>query len=494
MSEEIAGKKMGDVKFRTFEEMLVYNDRHYPDQTVILSAQYEEQVRITYHEFYLKVMELANRYRREDCTCVGLYANAGTQWIITMFASVIAGKRTVLFDVLFPPEQMLKLVKACGVDSLYVADEEGRKTFGDYISDLRAAAHRDDADLPEDEDPGTDGVFPEQKEIEAAGKLLFYTSGTTSSHKAVVLSQEALLTCAWGGQQIAHGKNGELVLSMLPLWHVFGFVTGILWPMTIGAKIALSRGIRHALQDPTMFDPDYIPIVPSILKYMLSMEALNKNLKTVIIGGSSCEEAVLRALLKRGIRVMHGYGLTETASGIACSTDPQHIYAMRPCPGTTFRIARDGEIYLKTPNTMEGYYHDPESTAAKIDKEGWLHTGDLGHIDEEGRLIVLGKKDEVLVMQNGEKVFCPEWEEELNRMIETETALYLDGDNLTLAVVLRHKDREEIWDQVEEFNKRQTNSRQIRGISLWVKPFPRTAQGELQRWKIAADSEVHDSV
>ena len=468
-------------QYLSFEEMLTDLNEKYPDHTAILTAEYEEKVRITYHELYLRIMELANRYRREDCECVGLYANASVQWIITMFAAVIAGKRTVLFDVLFSPEQMMELVKLCGVDSLYAADKEGRQIFSEYIDEIKSERLR-----KREEDIAT-GIPRQTEEIHEGGKLLFFTSGTTSWHKAVVLSQQALLRDAWGGQQMARATSEDLVLSMLPLWHVFGFVSGIIWPMSIGAAIAISRGIRHAILDPMMFEPDYIPIVPALLRYMLSMDALNRNLNTVVIGGTPCDEATFRALLKRGIRVMHGYGLTETCSGIAVSSDPSHIYAMRPCPGTTFRIAPDGEIYLKTPNTMDGYYNDPESTAAKIDADGWLHTGDLGHIDREGRLIVLGKKDDVLLMSNGEKVYCPEWEEELNRRIGSETAIYLNEDNLTLAVVLRNHTRDEIWEQVEEFNRKQTNSRQIRALALWTRPFPRTAQGELQRWRIASE-------
>ncbi len=467
--------------YHTFAEMLSDQNSRNPDHVAIITAEYEEKVMLTYHELYLKVMELADRYRRENCTCVGLYANGSVDWIITMFASVIAGKRTVLFDVLFQPEQMMELVKFCGVDSLYALDHEGRQVFGEYMNEIRAAKVK--------ERGGEATSFARRtEEIEDAGKLLFFTSGTTARNKAVVLSQEALLYAAWGGQQTAQGTNEDLVLSMLPMWHVFGFVTGILWPLSIGARVALSRGIRHALQDPMMFEPDYIPIVPSILKYMLSMEALNRNLKTIIIGGSSCDESTFRALFKRGIRVMHGYGLTETCSGIAVSVDPKQIYAMLPCPGTSWRIARDGEIILKTPSLMDGYYHDPEATAAKI-VDGELHTGDLGHVDPGGRLIVLGKKDEVIVLTTGEKVYCPEWEYELNAMTGSETALYSrDGERLTLAVVSRHMSREEIWEQVEKFNKTRRNSMQIRGISLWGKPFPRTAQGDLQRWRILEES------
>ncbi len=467
--------------YHTFAEMLSDQNNRNPDKVAIITAEYEEKISLTYHELYLKVMELADRYRRENCSCVGLYANGSVDWIITMFASVIAGKRTVLFDVLFHPEQMMELVKFCGVDSLYAIDHEGRQVFGDYMNEIRAARMNENGD-----DVSSFARTPD--EIEEAGKLLFFTSGTTSRNKAVVLSQEALLYCSWGGQQTAQGTGDDLILSMLPMWHVFGFVTGILWPLSIGARVALSRGIRHALQDPIMFEPDYIPIVPSILKYMLSMDALNRNLKTVLIGGSPCDESTFRALFKRGIRVMHGYGLTETCSGIAVSTDEKHIYAMDPCPGTTWRIARDGEIILRTPSLMDGYYHDPETTAAKI-VDGEFHTGDLGHVDLEGRLIVLGKKDEMIVLSNGEKVSCPEWEYELNAMTGTETALYSrDGERLTLAVVARHMSREEIWEHVENFNKTRRNSLQIRGISLWTRPFPRTPQGDLQRWRILEES------
>ena len=360
--------------YHTFAEMLSDQNQKNPDKVAIITSQYEEQISITYHELYLKIMELAERYRREACSCVGLYANGSVDWIITMFASVLAGKRTVLFDVLFPPEQMMELVKFCGVDSLYAIDHEGRQIFGDYMNEIRAAKLREEGE-------GTAHTYAPE-EIEESGKLLFFTSGTTSRNKAVVLSQEALLYDAWGGQQTAQATSDDLVLSMLPMWHVFGFVTGIIWPLSIGAHVALSRGIRHALQDPIMFEPDYIPIVPSILKYMLSMDALNKNLKTILIGGSSCDESTFRALFKRGIRVMHGYGLTETSSGIAVSTDEKHIYAMQPCPGTSWRIARDGEVILQTPSMMDGYYHDPAATA-KVMEDGWFRTGDTGEIDAD---------------------------------------------------------------------------------------------------------------
>ncbi|MBQ3791441.1 MAG: hypothetical protein II800_10945 [Lachnospiraceae bacterium] len=95
----------------------------------------------------------------------------------------------------------------------------------------------------------------------------------------------------------------------------------------------------------------------------------------------------------------------------------------------------------------------------------------------------------MIVLTTGEKVYCPEWENELNAMTGSETALYSrDGERLTLAVVSRHMSREEIWEQVEKFNKTKRNSMQIRGISLWGKPFPRTAQGDLQRWRILEES------
>lgn len=468
--------------FKTFAEMLSDMADRCPESTAILTTEYGEQVKITYNELYQRVMELASRYKREDCTCVGIYANASAMWIITMFAAVIAGKRTVLFDVLFPPERLIELVRVCGVDSLYATNSEGKQIFGGYMNDLRTEDIKEYGAIHEAM-ANRMSVNPDE-EIEEGGKLLFFTSGTTDFYKAVVLSQQSLLYDAWVGQQIAHGTPEDTVLCMLPMWHVFGFVTGILWPLSIGAHVALSRGIRHALQDPITFEPDYIPVIPSLLKYMLSMDALNKNLGTIIIGGSPCDEATFEMLFKRGIRVMHGYGLTETSSGIACSTDPRNIYAMYPCEGSEFKIAKDGEIMVRTPSIMDGYFRDPGSTAAKV-VDGWLMTGDLGHIDSEGRLIVLGKKDEVLVLSNGEKLFCPEIEGELNAMIGTETELYLEDDRLTLAVVARNKTREEIEKQVELFNKKQSVSKRIEKISVREKPLPRTVGGDLQRWRVS---------
>ena len=197
--------------YRTFSEMLSDQNKKNPDHVAVITSEYEEKITITYHELYMRVMELASRYRRENCSCVGIYANASAQWIITMYAAVLAGKRTVLFDVLFPPEEMLELAKFCGVDSLYAPNQEGRKIFGDYMSELRAAQIQENPNADIDTVP-----LSPPSEIEEGGKLLFFTSGTSSENKPVVLSQEALLIDAWGGQQTAQGTSDDLILSMLP--------------------------------------------------------------------------------------------------------------------------------------------------------------------------------------------------------------------------------------------------------------------------------------
>ena len=152
--------------YHTFAEMLSDQNNRNPDKVAIITAEYEEKISLTYHELYLKVMELADRYRRENCSCVGLYANGSVDWIITMFASVIAGKRTVLFDVLFQPEQMMELVKFCGVDSLYAIDHEGRQVFGDYMNEIRAARMKEAGE-------NAASFVQTPDEIEESGKLLF---------------------------------------------------------------------------------------------------------------------------------------------------------------------------------------------------------------------------------------------------------------------------------------------------------------------------------
>nr|MCR4588728.1 AMP-binding protein [Lachnospiraceae bacterium] len=246
------------------------------------------------------------------------------------------------------------------------------------------------------------------------GRLLFFTSGTTNRSKAVVLTSASLLGSAWSGQCMLPCGEGDILLSILPLAHVFGFVCTFLWGVCYGATIALGRGVRYMMDDCDHFHPTILPVVPTMVDMLLRLDALNPELKVVLVGAAPAKEASVEALHAKNIRVYLGYGLTETSSGIAITQDQETPYAMAPCPGADIRIEEDGEISVATPNMMTEYLGFGNPCL-----DGRFYTGDLGRLDERGYLYITGRKKDMLVLSDGTKVYCPEYEDELAQLLAT---------------------------------------------------------------------------
>ena len=132
-----------------------------------------------------------------------------------------------------------------------------------------------------------------------------------------------------------------------------------------------------------------------------------------LIGAGECRDKVISSIKECGIAVSYGYGLTETSSGVALSLgeDP---HLMSVCPDDAISIAEDGEILISSSTCMmEGYYRDEEATSIAL-RGGVLHTGDLGEIDPQGFLRLKGRKKDILVLEDGNKIYCPEYEERLS--------------------------------------------------------------------------------
>lgn len=314
------------------------------------------------------------------------------------------------------------------------------------------------------------------------GRLLFFTSGTTGSGKAVVLSQAALLRCTWNGQQMLPCFPEDRLLSMIPLSHVFGFVCTMLWPISQGACVQIGSGMRGFATDPRAFRPTIMSVVPSLLSYLLKTNALNPELRVILIGAGPCRRETLEAVNRMGIEVYFGYGLTETASGLAISQPGRDPYAMALCPDTKIRIAEDGELLVRTPCMMEGYFDDPQETAARLEN-GELHTGDLAEF-KDGALYLKGRKSDVLVLENGEKIFCPETEGKLSALLGHDLALTLRNGVLTLIVYAPQSDYNAIASKLNEYNKTQPLGKKILGLELRRQSLPRTSTGKIQRWKL----------
>ncbi|MEE3482090.1 MAG: AMP-binding protein [Lachnospiraceae bacterium] len=402
---------------------------------------------LSYNELYEKVCAAAAATRHtqtpQPFSCVKTPEN-----LIDLFANLIVG------------------------NDLLMLDEKGDNpgVFLDPVPDLDPAL------------PGctfTEGV-PE-------GHTLFFTSGTTSKSKAVVLSTRALLAACKNGQTLAPCHPGDTILAILPLSHVFGFICSFLWGLTYGACIALGRSIREIFLDPGYFKPTIISAVPAMMDVFIRGKCLNPELRLVILGAAPAKPAIMQALSDMGIEAHLGYGLTETASGIALHTDDPDPLAFTPCPGCTFSIEEDGEISVVTDSCMDGYLGADSSDTLR---NGRLYTGDFGFLDEAGHLHVTGRKKDVIVLPNGTKIFLPEYETELMAVLQFEDIAVKDADGRIILFVggplPAHLSKEAVSSAVDSFNLRKPRDQQIGSVVYTDNALPRTATGKVMRYMLHA--------
>lgn len=418
-------------------------------------------------EFYQLILQKVAQYEAETSSHKAIIGPMSISLLVNFFASVIAGKTTLLIDAMLPLPLILQMMKVGQADSLALEE--------DYFEEDEKKSLRE-ALLPANK-------CPRDKE----GDILFFTSGTTSLSKAVVLTSKSLLRAAYNGQNCLAIHPGDVLLSCLPMSHVFGFVCAMLWPLCNKASIAISRGLRRIPEDLALFHATYLSQVPTAVEMLLKYQAFNPELKVILIGAGPIGYPAIHAIKEKGIAVSFGYGLTETSSGVAISVNKEDPYAMDLCPDTICRIQKDGEVLLKTPCLMKGYYRDEKSTKEVI-KEGYLHTGDIGYLDHEGCLHITGRKNDVVVLSNGTKINLEEWERSLaKQFVNLDFALVYLHEQITLFYHLVDGQYEKLVEEgIKRFNHNCPFGQAIQQKIKIEQAIPRTLTGKVQRYALGA--------
>ncbi len=441
-------------RYKTFLDML----KSQPENNVaFLYEKNEKIISMTYKD----TIEAINNYPLEEGNSIGILAENNLETILAIFSYANLKKQIVLLNPLDDVSLLQKQIDSTNVDCLI-----GRKELVNLLK-----------------------INPSEKLERSEDNILFFTSGTTANNKAVVLTQESLCNSAYNGGCCLPLKEEDTLLSILPLSHVFGFVCSLLWALSFGAKVALGRGLRHILDDGEYFHASVVSLVPQIATFMAMNNIFNKELRLVLIGAGPINQVTINLIKENNIQVSFGYGLTETSSGVALSIgdDP---FAMKICPDDKIEIANDGEILISSPTCMmKGYYQDEESTNEVL-YNGCLHTGDLGQIDENGLLHITGRKKDILVLGDGTKIFCPQYEEELRPYLANlDYAINLINEKVAL-FVYDDKHQINIEDKIKEFNINKQRGQRISTIKYVSSPLERTQTGKIKRWALKNMKEV----
>jgi len=529
----------------TIGEMLNRIARKYPRTDALVSVH--QGIRYTYGEFLGRVNDLARGLMAigvEKGDRVGIWAMNHAEWVLTQCATARIGAIMVNINPAYRTYELEYVLKQAEIQTVIVQD---RFKTSDYIGMFREACPEVDTSRPghlETEkfpflknvifmgDEPQKGMFSwsqiisrgqavSKDELVAREESLdfddpiniMYTSGTTGFPKGVVLSHHSILN---NGYIIGEGMNfseKDRLCIPVPFYHCFGMVLSNIACMTHGSTMVLPSPTFDALEVlktvekerctalhgvPTMFIAELSH--PDFPKYSM------KTLRTGIMAGSPCPIEVMKEVNRKMnmSEIVIVYGQTETAPGVTMTTtkDPlerrvstvgrvfphTEIKIIDPKSGKIVPRGEIGEICARGYCVMKCYYHNPSATNATLDENHWNHTGDLGTIDEEGYVKIVGRLKD-MVIRGGENIYPREIEEFLHHHPKIADVYVVGvpdvkyGEELCAWVMVEngHSLSEE---EVKEFCRGKIAHYKIPRYVMFVNEFPMSITGKIQKFKM----------
>ena len=322
--------------------------------------------------------------------------------------------------------------------------------------------------------------------------MMIFTSGTTGKSKAVVLNAFAANAWAKGYSEFFYGSLKNVLREPInfylchPLYHAYSI--GLLMSsLSNEYTVCMNVDIGAFVRDINALSCNCSAMVPATIKILTRLLKRGRResvggIRDILCEGAALDMETITYMRGQGIHITLGYGLTENT---ICTMN--HLSGDEPlsspgsvCPHSQIRII-DGEVLVKSDSMMDGYYKDPEATAQVI-RDGWLHTGDLGEIDEDGYLYLTGRKKNLIILDSGENVSPEELEALLseNALIQ-EVIVKEKNHQICAEVYCREDDRLPVEDFIEKVNGEIAMYKRITLVEFRDEPFPKTGSGKIKR-------------
>ena len=517
---------------------------------------------ITYEQFVKDIKALGTALIDMNVKRVAVIGNNSYKWCTTYLATTTAGKVIVPLDKALTDIEIGNLIKRSEVDTI-VYEKKYQKAIDEIIEkgcNLKNLICMDSKGKKEV--LSYDKVLEKGKEMLEKGdnryddvkinsykmSIMLFTSGTTNEPKAVMLSQNNIASNIVAINKYVKIYKTDTLLSFLPIHHTFECTITFLYGTYSGATVAFCEGLRYIQQNLKDFQVSVFVAVPLVLETMYKKiqkaikekgktELINKmikisngllkchidirkivfkeildnfggHLRVVFYGAAPMNKDTIIGYNNLGIEQVQGYGLTETSPVISAETDKKKR------PGSIGLVLENlecridnpdkdgiGEITVKGPSVMLGYYNNEKATKEVL-KDGWFSTGDYGYLDEDGFLYITGRKKDVIVLRNGENVYPQEIEALINKLpyvkeslvfqrgqSKTDTMLcakiVYDADAIKDAFGEKSEDeyKEEIWKQVKEINKDLPLFKHIKKIEITTEELEKTTTQKVKRYK-----------
>ena len=379
--------------------------------------------------------------------------------------------------------------------------------------------------------------------------ILLFTSGTTSQSKAVMLTSRNVASNIYAMLCVEDIRNTDTNIAFLPFHHIFGS-TCMLVMLACGVKTVFPDGLKYIKQNLKEYKVTIFVGVPALVEAMYKaltkevekqgktklintamkvsdvllkckidvrrklfkqvIDGLGGELRMIIEGGAAADPVISKAFNSLGVMVLQGYGLTETAPVIVAENPNERRLGSvgKPMLNDTVEIANPdangvGDIRVKGPNVMLGYYEMPEQTAEVL-RDGYFYTGDLGYFDKDGYLFITGRSKNMIVLKNGKKVFPEELELLVNRLNLVEESMVFglpddeDKNDIKLSVKVVYSEEtvkeklgdvseqeiyDNIWEQIKELNKTFPNYKHIKNLILSKEELIKNSSKKVKRFE-----------
>lgn len=538
--------------YRTLRELIEYKAIHRPND---IAFQYlkgrQEVITHTYGEFYRQVTYLGTYMLKRGIRGrkIALVGENSYQWLLCFFAIITSGNIAVLVSKDATPAEASTLIFQSQAD---VVVTSAKYTYEQELLEQKLLKSKycfSMRDLDDWMEKGRRfyekgrGLY-EKVELDPDQMcVIFFTSGTSGTSKGVMLSHTNILANVNDAAQVYQPEGPTL--AILPFTHAFGLNTGVLLIIHYGYPVFISNGLPSFMREMTIVKPNILFLVPLFIETfsntiwrtaekqgqaktlrmaMTASNALMKvgvdkrqkffssilekfggNLKYIICGGAALDPRYIKEFRTMGIDLMQGYGITECSPIISVNTSLDGFRAPDDSVGWTFPSVElkiddpdstgRGEILVKGPGVMLGYYNDPHSTADAF-RDGWFCTGDLGRINKDGSLTITGRKKNLIILSNGENVSPEEIEYMLGQIPEiAEVVVYPEGNLMVAEIFPTENDlcdndlKAVIQERINDYNASQPSHKRINKVKIRKSEFEKTTTMKIKRYKVVENSK-----
>lgn len=517
----------------------------FPQKIALQIKEDNQWKRISYKELEMGSLKVANfllERARDKGDFVALLLENRPEWPMIYLGIMYAGCSCVPLDFQLSPEEIRNLILDSNTKILFCSDEVFTQKISQDIQKLFNKIVVIDLEASGDNCISFSEIErlpPEVRFIEVEPEdiaSLIYTSGTTAQPKGVLLTHKNICSNFTSSAKVNLSSPRDNFLSILPLHHSYPFMTTLIVPLLSGATVTFSplgfkpqdlagiikeAGVTILVGVPQLFSllhssiSEKIKSIPFFLRpFSLPFikarirHNFGKNLRVSVSGGARLEPKMAQDLTRWGFKIIEGYGLTETSPVVTFNPLERVKFGSvgKPIPSVEIKIDNPdktgiGQILIKGPNVMKGYFKQPDLTLSII-KDGWFFSGDLGYIDKEGYLFITGREKEVIILSSGKTIYPEELEayysqspyiKELCILQRTEEIFGYLAESLYAVIVpdldyFQQKNemniRPKIRWELENLTKHLPPYKHIMGFVLTKEKLPRTALRKIQRYKV----------